>query len=92
MMGNAMRGMMQAGQNFIDGDEDGVCDNFVDEDGDGVCDNCQGAGGAHHGMKNQSMGGRRGMMGQGMGQNMTQGQQQGQQQSPQRGMGRGWNR
>ena len=37
----------QTGQNFLDEDEDGICDNrenkpgqsFVDEDGDGICDN-----------------------------------------------------
>lgn len=28
--------------NYVDANNDGVCDNFVDKDGDGVNDNCTG--------------------------------------------------
>ena len=30
------------GANYVDADNDGVCDNFVDENKDGICDNYNG--------------------------------------------------
>lgn len=47
------------GQNcqFVDLNNDGICDNFVDADNDGRCDNCQGYGGGRmYGKGNYSQG------------------------------------
>lgn len=33
------------GLNFVDKNNDGICDNFVDENADGICDGCMGLGG-----------------------------------------------
>ncbi|MGP8321111.1 MAG: hypothetical protein ACT6FE_02120 [Methanosarcinaceae archaeon] len=37
-------GTVAAGPNYVDANNDGVCDLFVDEDGDGINDNCAGDG------------------------------------------------
>jgi hypothetical protein len=61
MQGMNHRGMMGTQNNranFVDENEDSVCDNFVDEDGDGVCDNCP-----QGGKKGATQMGRRSMMG-----------------------------